>query len=112
MGSFLQRILNGSAATRTSVLRRQVLDVVKELLMRRAETLLHEALTLPDDERAEIAGALLESLEPAPELDVETAWRQEVAARVAAAEAGEVTTTPWEEIRERFMARLSERRQS
>jgi putative addiction module component (TIGR02574 family) len=80
--------------------------------MRRAETLLHEALTLPDDERAEIAGALLESLEPAPESDVDTAWRQEVAARVAAAEAGEVTTTPWEEIRERFMARLSEQRQS
>ena len=29
--------------------------------MRRAETLLQEALTLPDNERAEIAGALLES---------------------------------------------------
>lgn len=54
--------------------------------MRRAETLLREALTLPDDERAEIAGALLESLEPAPEVDVEAAWRQEVAARVAALE--------------------------
>ncbi|HEV8577663.1 MAG TPA: addiction module protein [Thermoanaerobaculia bacterium] len=56
--------------------------------MRRAETLLQEALRLPDDERAEIAGALLESLEPAPEADVETAWRQEVADRVAVMEAG------------------------
>ena len=80
--------------------------------MRRAETLLREALTLPDEERAEIAGALLESLEPAPESDVESAWRQEVAARVAASEAGGVTTTPWEEIRDRFLARLSDRRQS
>jgi putative addiction module component (TIGR02574 family) len=80
--------------------------------MRRAETLLQEALTLPDEERAEIAGALLESLELAPEEDVETAWRQEVAARVAALEAGEVTTTPWEEIRDGFLARLSERRQN
>jgi putative addiction module component (TIGR02574 family) len=79
--------------------------------MRRVEALLKEALTLPDDERAEIAGALLESLEPAPEIDVETAWRQEVAARVAALEAGSVTTTPWGEIRDRFLARLSERRQ-
>ena len=77
--------------------------------MRKAEALLQEALSLPDDERAEIAGALLESLEPAPEEDVETAWRQEVAARVAALEAGEMTTTPWEEIRDRFLARLSER---
>lgn len=79
--------------------------------MRRATILLQEALTLPDDERAEIAGALLESLEPAPEEDVETAWRQEVSARVAALEAGGVTMTPWEEIRDRFLMRLSERRQ-
>jgi putative addiction module component (TIGR02574 family) len=79
--------------------------------MRRVQTLLKEALTLPDDERAEIAGALLESLEPAPEAEVETAWRQEVAARVAAVEAGGVTTTPWEEIRGRYLARLREQRQ-
>jgi len=79
--------------------------------MRKAETLLHEVLSLPDTERAEIAGALLESLELAPEADVETAWRQEVAARMAALEAGAVTTTPWEEIRDRFLTRLSERRQ-
>jgi putative addiction module component (TIGR02574 family) len=79
--------------------------------MTRAETLLQEVLSLPDNERADIAGALLESLEPEPETDVETAWRQEVAARVAAAESGRVTTTPWEEIRDRFLARLGERRQ-
>ena len=79
--------------------------------MTRAQILLQEALTLPDEERAEIAGALLESLEPQPDEDVETAWRQEVAARVAALEAGDVPMTPWEEIRDRFLARLSERRQ-
>ena len=76
--------------------------------MRKAEALLQEALALPDDERAEIAVALLESLESAPEADVETAWRQEVAARV---EGGGVTTIPWKEIRDRYMARLSEQRQ-
>ena len=75
-----------------------------------AETVLQEALTLAEQERAEIAGALLESLEPEPEADVEAAWRQEVAARVAALAAGEVETTPWEEIRDGFLARLSERR--
>lgn len=67
-----------------------------------AETVLQEALTLAEQERAEIAGALLESLEPEPEADVEAAWRQEVAARVAALEAGDVVTTPWEEIRDGF----------
>ena len=80
-------------------------------MRQQAQIVLQEALTLAEQERAEIAGALLESLEPEPEVDVETAWRQEVASRVAALEAGEVETTPWEEIRGRFMARLSERRQ-
>lgn len=79
-------------------------------MRRHAETVLREALTLPEQERVEIAGALLESLGPEPEADVEAAWRQEVAARVAALDAGEVTTTPWGEIRDRFLARLSERR--
>jgi putative addiction module component (TIGR02574 family) len=52
----------------------------------------------------------LESLEPEPGINAETAWRQEVAARMAALEAGDVETTPWEEIRSRFLTRLSERR--
>jgi putative addiction module component (TIGR02574 family) len=73
-----------------------------------AKTVLREALSLPEEERAEIAGALLESLEPAPEADVETEWRREVAARVAALDAGDVETIPWEDIRERYLARLRE----
>ena len=76
-------------------------------MRRHAEAVLQEALTLPEEERAEIAGVLLGSLEPTPEVDVETAWRQEVAVRVAALEAGDVQTTPWEEIRDRFLARRS-----
>jgi putative addiction module component (TIGR02574 family) len=84
-------------------------------MRRRADSVLREALTLPESERAVIGGALLESLEhQQPEADVEMAWRQEVATRVAApeaGEAGEAETTPWEEIREGILARLSERRQ-
>jgi putative addiction module component (TIGR02574 family) len=80
-------------------------------MRRDAEIVLQEALTLPEDDRAEVAGALLESLEPSPEADVEGAWRQEVASRMAALETGEVETVPWEEVRDRFLARLSERHQ-
>ena len=40
------------------------------------------------------------------ELEVEAAWRQEVAARVAALDAGEVETTPWREIRDGLLAKL------
>jgi putative addiction module component (TIGR02574 family) len=75
-------------------------------MRQRAESVLQDALGLAEDERAEIAGALLESLEPSmPEVDVAAAWRQEVSARMAALEAGVVATTPWEEIRDRFLAR-------
>lgn len=80
-------------------------------MRRNAEAVLQKALTLPEEERAEIAGILLGSLEPVSDIDVETAWRQEVAVRVAALDAGGVKTTPWEEIRDRFLARLSEQRQ-
>lgn len=80
-------------------------------MTRHARTVLQDALSLSDGERAEIAGALLESLEPASDLEVETAWRQEVATRVAALDSGEVKTVPWDEVRDRLMARLSERRE-
>jgi hypothetical protein len=39
-----------------------------------AQLVLKEALGLPEPDRAEIAGALLASLEPAEEADVEAAW--------------------------------------
>ena len=76
---------------------------------RNAEDVLREALILPEADRADIAGALLNSLEPAEEADVETAWREEVAARVAALDAGEVETIPWEDLRDQLFARLGER---
>jgi len=79
-------------------------------MTRQAQSILREALTLDEQERANLAGALLESLETETEADVEAAWRQEVAARVASRDAGGVETTPWEVIRDRFRARLSERR--
>lgn len=77
---------------------------------RNAKAVLKEALGLPEADRADIAGALLESLEPEEEADVEAAWKREVRARVAALDAGEVETIPWEDVRNRLLARLSERR--
>ena len=74
---------------------------------RSAEAVLKEALTLPEADRADIAGALLNSLEPGEETDIEAAWRQEVAARVAALDAGEVETIPWNEVRGGLVAKLT-----
>ena len=79
-------------------------------MARDAEHVLREALTLPEADRADIAGALLNGIEPAEEADIEAAWREEVAGRVAALDAGEVESIPWKDLRDRLFARLGERR--
>ncbi len=79
-------------------------------MSRNVEAVLRQALSLSEDDRADVAGALLDSLEPDGDSDIEAAWREEVATRVAALDAGEVETIPWEEIRDRLVTRLRERR--
>ena len=73
----------------------------------KAKALLEDALRLSDSERAEIAGALLESIEPETDADVEQAWREEVKARVDALDSGQVETVPWEQVRDHLFTRLS-----
>jgi putative addiction module component (TIGR02574 family) len=73
----------------------------------RAKQLLERALSLSEEERAEIAGVLIESLEPAPDADVEAAWHREVTRRVAELDAGTADSAPWEEVRDRLFSRLS-----
>lgn len=79
-------------------------------MKRDKQSLLEDVLALPQAARSEIAGRLLESLEPATEFGVEEAWRKEVAARVTSLDAGEVETIPWEEVRNRLFEKLGERR--
>ncbi len=98
----------GSGAVRRLSARQPILYAL--CMGRAAEALLRNVLTLPHAERSEIAGRLLESLEPPPEASAEKAWREEVAARVAALNAGEVETVPWEEVRDRLLVKLGERR--
>ena len=78
-------------------------------MTKKAETLLREALDLDEAERAELAGALLQSLEPPPDAGVDAAWRQEVQRRLRALDAGNAEFVPWEEVREQLFARLNDR---
>ncbi len=64
------------------------------------------ASQLPENERAELAGLLLDSLEGEPEEGVEAAWANEVERRVRQIDSAEVTTIPWEEVRAKLFARL------
>ena len=76
-------------------------------MTKRAETLLRDALDLDESERAEMAAALLESLEPpVDESEIEQAWREEVRRRIAAADAGQAELIPWEDVRDQLFARL------
>ena len=69
-----------------------------------------EASTLPESDRAELAGRLLESLHGEPDEDVEAAWAAEIERRIRQLDSGEVKTIPWEEVRAKLYARLHGRR--
>lgn len=61
--------------------------------------LYERATELPPEDRAELAGLLLESLEDARDNDVEEAWAAEIARRMADYRAGRVKTVSWQELR-------------
>ena len=68
-----------------------------------------EAADLSDEDRATLAGLLIESLEGEPDLDVEAAWAAEIEKRVAELDAGTVERIPWEQVRQRLLDRLNAR---
>jgi putative addiction module component (TIGR02574 family) len=63
-----------------------------------AHELLQKALALPENERAELAGNLISSLDATVDQDVDSAWQQEVVRRLREVQSGEVKTIPWEEV--------------
>ena len=75
------------------------------VMKRDAAEILKEALTLPTEARAALAGSLLDSLETDVDEDAEAAWATEVNRRVAELDSGAVKTIPWAEVRRRLAAR-------
>ncbi|MCC7065737.1 MAG: addiction module protein [Planctomycetes bacterium] len=65
-----------------------------------AKELLQQALALAPEARAALAGALLESLEEAPDPEAESAWSSEIARRVCEVDAGDARLVPWEQARQ------------
>ena len=74
-------------------------------MARKLQELFKEAAKLPDRERAELAGMLLESLDDEQDPAVELAWAEEVERRVRQIETGEVKTIPWEQVRAELFSR-------
>jgi putative addiction module component (TIGR02574 family) len=78
----------------------------------RAQELLREALTLPVEERADVAAELLASLDEAPAenaAEVDAAWAHEIERRARRVMNGESAGEPWEDVRARVVRRLTER---
>jgi putative addiction module component (TIGR02574 family) len=69
-----------------------------------SKQLLVEALRLSEEERAALAGELIQSLETAVDADAEAAWSAEIRARLERVEAGGAKTIPWSEARRRIHA--------
>jgi putative addiction module component (TIGR02574 family) len=70
-------------------------------MSRAIEDLYEQASRLPAEDRAELAGLLLESIEE-PEEQVEEAWAAEIERRMVDFRAGRVKTIPWSELRARL----------
>jgi len=66
--------------------------------------LLDAALQLSSEERAALAGELIQSLDTEVDADAEAAWSAEIHARLARVDAGLAKTVPWSEARRRIHA--------
>jgi putative addiction module component (TIGR02574 family) len=68
------------------------------------KTLLDEALRLSPEERAALAGELIQSLDDAADPDAEALWAAEIRGRLERADAGTVKTVSGTEARRRIHA--------
>lgn len=69
-----------------------------------AKQLLAEALRLSDEERAALAGELIQSLDHDVDPDAEAAWSEEIRARLERVDGGTAETIPWSKARRRVHA--------
>ncbi len=80
-----------------------------EIMSRTFTDVWKEAADLSEQDRAALAGLLIESSEGEPDPDVDAAWATEIEKRVAELDAGTVETVPWEQVRQRLIDRLNAR---
>jgi len=64
--------------------------------------LFRQASALDEQDRATLAGLLLESLELEVDEAVEAAWQEEIERRLAELDDGSVELVPWEEVKARL----------
>jgi len=73
----------------------------------RVTDVLHDALALSAEDRAELAAEILASLDGPADVGAEAAWLEEIERRARRVLSGESSGIPLEEARERVARRLS-----
>jgi putative addiction module component (TIGR02574 family) len=77
------------------------------------KSLLEEALRLPAEARAALAGELLESLDDDDvDEDVEAAWAKEIERRLKEVDEGKVKTVAWEDVHKELLAIVNKTRET
>ncbi len=74
-------------------------------MKRDATDILRDALELPPEARAALAGSLLDSLDQTVDEDAESAWEVEIVTRLKELDEGKVQLVPWVEARRRIAGR-------
>jgi putative addiction module component (TIGR02574 family) len=65
---------------------------------------IREAVELPENDRAMLAGVMLESLDPRPTPEVSSAWSREIERRVQEIDDGTVELLEWQDVRAELFA--------
>ena len=78
-------------------------------MMQDAQELLKKALALPDKERADLAGSLIDRLDDTLDENAEAAWQAEIVRHLEDVPSGKVKTTSWDEVRQKGRAQLPNR---
>jgi putative addiction module component (TIGR02574 family) len=69
--------------------------------------LLKQAMTLPPEARAALAGSLLDSLDEIVDASAEETWNSEIARRIEELDSGKVKPVPWANARRQISAILN-----
>jgi putative addiction module component (TIGR02574 family) len=70
-------------------------------MTQQARDLLQKALSLSEEERADLACSLMESLDTVVDKEAESVWNEEIGRRITELDSGKAKTVPWEEVRRR-----------
>jgi len=81
------------------------------IMTEQTSNLLQKALSLSEEERADLACSLLNSLDPTVDEGAAGAWDKEIARRISDLDSGQANTVSWEEVRNRLSSKLSNGKQ-